>query len=110
MISGGIGKERAFREGDRGQRALGIGTLGQRSDAGVKRIEHGGPSQCSGLLRGCGAGVHAGRLSRSLDALTLRAPAFYIGAVRLTRAPMAELVDASELKIGFRKECWFDSG
>ncbi len=25
-------------------------------------------------------------------------------------APVAELVDALELKIEFRKECWFDSG
>ena len=26
------------------------------------------------------------------------------------KAPVAELVDALELKIEFRKECWFDSG
>ena len=26
------------------------------------------------------------------------------------RAPVAELVDALELKIEFRKECWFDPG
>jgi hypothetical protein len=31
-------------------------------------------------------------------ALTLRGRAFYIGAVRVQRAPMAELVDASDSK------------
>ena len=29
---------------------------------------------------------------------------------RCPKAPVAELVDALELKIEFRKECWFDSG
>ena len=29
---------------------------------------------------------------------------------RREKAPVAELVDALELKIEFRKECWFDSG
>ena len=33
-----------------------------------------------------------------------------IGLPPLSRAPMAELVDASDSKFGFRKECWFDSG
>ena len=28
----------------------------------------------------------------------------------VANAPVAELVDALELKIEFRKECWFDSG
>ena len=37
-------------------------------------------------------------------------PPFYIPPSVSRRAPMAELVDASELKIGFRKECWFNSG
>ena len=37
-------------------------------------------------------------LAAKLNALTLRRPAFYIGPVRLARAPMAELVDASDSK------------
>ncbi len=32
------------------------------------------------------------------------------GSRRCPEAPVAELVDALELKIEFRKECWFDSG
>ena len=49
-------------------------------------------------------------INRARRALTLGGPAFYIPPSASARAPMAELVDASELKIGFRKECWFDSG
>ncbi len=37
----------------------------------------------------------------------LRDPRFHGGR---SKAPVAELVDALELKIEFRKECWFDSG
>ena len=56
-----------------------------------------------------GLALRAGSIRRR-RALTLSRLAFYIPPAALARAPMAELVDASELKIGFRKECWFDSG
>ena len=49
-------------------------------------------------------------LSRSLNALTLRHPAFYIGAVRVGAGPYGGTGRRVRLKIGFRKECWFDSG
>ena len=38
---------------------VGVGALGERPDFGVERVEHRGPSQCSGVLRACGAAVHA---------------------------------------------------
>ena len=59
----------------------------------------------------CVAGLAASCwINTARRALTLCRLAFYIPPAALARAPMAELVDASELKIGFRKECWFDSG
>jgi hypothetical protein len=42
--------------------------------------------------------------------LTLKRHAFYIGAVRIVAGPYGGTGRRVRLKIGFRKECWFDSG
>ena len=41
ITSGGIGKERAFGEGDRGQRRQGVAALGKRDDLVVELAQHG---------------------------------------------------------------------
>jgi hypothetical protein len=46
----------------------------------------------------------------SLNALTLKRHAFYIGAVPIVVGPYGGTGRRVRLKIGFRKECWFDSG
>ena len=46
----------------------------------------------------------------SLNALTLKRHAFYIGTVRIVAGPYGGTGRRVRLKIGFRKECWFDSG
>ncbi len=43
-------------------------------------------------------------------ALTLRPAAFYIASVRFEAGPYGGTGRRVRLKIGFRKECWFDSG
>ncbi len=55
------------------------------------------------------ATVHALGLVQ-LDALTLKRHAFYIGTVRIVAGPYGGTGRRVRLKMGFRKECWFDSG
>ena len=42
--------------------------------------------------------------------LTLRLRAFYIGGRSLMAGPYGGTGRRVQLKIGFRKECWFNSG
>ena len=61
-------------------------------------------------MRGLGLsfGEFAGHAVDRGEGLTMIAS--LCGGMCAAAAPVAELVDALELKIEFRKECWFDSG
>jgi hypothetical protein len=50
--------------------------------------------------KGCASGAQ----------LTPRRPAFYIRGLRFIAGPYGGTGRRVRLKIGFRKECWFDSG